>query len=274
MKQLFHAAVVTAAIALGSTAAMAQSVPPNPTNPIPEPSTGNGGLIFWAFDAVRGVSLTTNLGLRLDEILPATSNMTSGAGFTLDFGTLANYSSTFAASTLGNIVWGVGTADSLAPGLRVVATGPLDSTGLFMNVSGVTASAQAANGFIGSVNFACPGPSASCVVTDPLANGYAGNGEVWGANFALGLGWNATTNPGNALGFYYVTTPPGRPSSTSPAIIQQYANAAGVGQWLLTTAGNLTYSIPAVPLPAAAWLLLSGLLGLGVVSRRRVATAA
>jgi hypothetical protein len=52
-----------------------------------------------------------------------------------------------------------------------------------------------------------------------------------------------------------------------------FTNASGTGTWLLTAAGDLTYTIPGsappVPLPAAAWLFASGLLGLAGVGRRR-----
>jgi hypothetical protein len=44
------------------------------------------------------------------------------------------------------------------------------------------------------------------------------------------------------------------------------------GNALNSSVGGAFYSTPApVPLPAAAWLLLSGLAGLGFVARRRQA---
>jgi hypothetical protein len=49
-----------------------------------------------------------------------------------------------------------------------------------------------------------------------------------------------------------------------------YGAVAGVGADVLTFTGNAG---SAVPLPAAVWLLGSGLLGLAGVSRRRLAVA-
>jgi hypothetical protein len=49
------------------------------------------------------------------------------------------------------------------------------------------------------------------------------------------------------------------------------------GVFNLDGTGHLIYDVPGgqpVPLPAAVWMLLSGLAGFGVVSRRRTAEAA
>jgi hypothetical protein len=101
--------------------------------------------------------------------------------------------------------------------------------------------------------------------------------------------WASTTNPGSTFGIS------GFPAGTSVANALELvhwvaggtqadddgtANAVGTvlgnssGAGLFTFAGStLTYTLGSVvaqtPLPAAAWLLISGLLGLGAVGRRR-----
>ena len=53
----------------------------------------------------------------------------------------------------------------------------------------------------------------------------------------------------------------------NPTLFQDIINRGIVYKWAV--AERVTTSPPPVPLPAAAWLLLSGLAGLGVVGRRK-----
>lgn len=272
MKTAVKALAATAALAFAGSAALAQTVPPQPApGPMPDAGTGNGGLIVTIWDAVRGVSLIQYLGLQLDSILPST-NMTQ-PGFVLNFGTIGAFNSVFGTSQAGNIQYHVTAADSTGSGVsagrRIAATAGLGSVP-------TPTTGQVRDSTVRSRDFTqlfilgtggCNG--ANPCIAENSSQGQYGGGDGWGATIG-GFLPNAAATVGTALGFYLATT-----ASTlqAPPTISVYQAATGFGQWLLTAGGQLTYSVPAIPLPAAVWLLLSGLVGLTAVSRRRRAAA-
>ena len=75
---------------------------------------------------------------------------------------------------------------------------------------------------------------------------------------------SALANVGSSQQFWYIAT-----SSITPAdaaTVKGFTNAT----WKLNTDGTLVYQVAAVPVPAAAWLFASGILGLVGVARRRL----
>ena len=151
-----------------------------------------------------------------------------------------------------------------------------------MTNTGVANSANYWNTFFATAN-AQPSPdlttcttNTSCYSTDAGDLQYTGDatwGTFWGQNLT---GWNNAGTLGQSLGFYSFT-----PSSTSGFVQStkaRYENAFGLAAWTLAADGSVNYSlagepvvVPQVPVPAAAWLLGSGLLGLVGVARRRSA---
>jgi hypothetical protein len=263
---------------------MAQlTVPAQPAAPpTPLPSTGNSGIIVAAWDSKLGVSLVQYLGLTLDQFV---AGGTPDAGFSppLDFGKLSGWDSVFGGSAATDIQYEVVGADSVADaggfnyqGKRLLTTlGASPASGI-NNV--------AFNGAVTAVNNFFP----ACSTTNPCldttgsgAGNYAGKTQ-FGNHYNGQLPVTASAAVDTGLKFFLIsgaTVSSGDPFDESgqdftTITALHNSNANNIGTWLLNSAGDLTYSlapVSAVPLPAAVWLLLSGLAGVGVVGRRRAA---
>lgn len=279
MKMFLKALAATAVLAMGSAGALAQSVPTQPApGPIPSPGTGDGGLVVVIWDAVRGVSLTQYLGLTLTQILPTGTNMEQ-AGFRLDFGVLGNYASIFGASNQSDIQYMVVAADGTGgtfSGRNIATTAALGSIYPTTSNSRTRDAASAVRNFLENAN-GC-NLQTPCIAANNAEATYAG-GTNFGSNLGSQLLASSATTVGTALGFYLLTTVNNLAvGATAVAVVDVYQSTAGAfAQWLLGTDGRLVYSVAGdtvVPLPAAVWLLLSGLVGVGTIGRRRAVAAA
>lgn len=179
-------------------------------------NTGNGELFLTAWDSVRNVSYTRELGVNINAFLPNSQggSMTPNSGLSLNFAGDALFASTFTGSSAGNIQWNVVAGDSLSTAtastpnnLRIITTSTFSNpTSLNLTNSGLGGAVQKIDNFTQAVNDAGCSTSASCVITDPTAAGFGGNNAGaagWGSSFG-GLG--AVSNAGTGFGSLFSIT--------------------------------------------------------------------
>ena len=267
MKLSLKAGIAVGTLALGSGAAFADTVTLG-AGPIPEPGAPNGGAVLAVWNASK--SLTQYLNIGINQLLSPT--LTQSGGYVLDFGTVDL--STFGSPTGLQYAVVAGDYNGAAPNdWNAAFTGGLNQpSGTDYGVTGDSLAnvLNTMTALLHQQNVAC-GATAPCIAT---------NTQSWFAgNFLPNLSdlpFAAAGAVGTALSFWKMTGT--SEFGFDAASTTKYSNASGLGQWLLSNiAGtnnyNLTYSIAGavstVPLPAAVWLLLSGLTGFGVVGRRR-----
>lgn len=264
--------VAAGALALASTSAFAQVVVPEQpgAGPFVSPGTGSGSVLVSIWDEVRGVSIVQHLGLTLNDILPDAGMTTEGT--VLNFGTIDQFASVFAGSNAADIQYTVIAGDAqgqVFSGKRIAVS--FSGNSYSINNAAVSGAATAIQQYTSTwLNSAsgCNGTNA-CVADDSGDGQYAGR-DSWNDRFNGQVPVSAAGSIGSVLHFALAATPNSGAVAGNQAAVTLYQSANGTfGEWLLGTDGTLTYSVSAVPLPAAAWLLLSGLMGMGVVTRRR-----
>jgi len=283
MKLSLKPAALAVAVTLASAAAHAQLAPPAYATTAPNPASNNS-LILAIWDPSTGNSTSghgeqVNLSYVYSQLTQASGALTpdtqtgsfttainpatgSGSVLQLDFGVVPQFAATFGSGSTASymVVAGVGSAQNAA---EVTSATPLNTTNL--PAGGLAGLAQNLQGQAWSGTGGFTVDLTGSAANNPLAGSYGG-GTMTGHNYSGAVN--------TALNFYNAIPGSGRGTD----IVTQYTNALGAGFWFLSSAGDLTWNVlastvPNVPLPAAVWLLVSGLAGLGAIGRRRLAVA-
>lgn len=263
--------------ALAIAAAMATVAGAAHADLTPAPA-GNSSFAMVAFNVVTNSYYVRDLGYTLNTFLPSsittlagdggvTGDKTPEFGANITFSSDANWSSWIAGQNLADIRWTVAAGDAASANASqgvaraLVALSTTPSVTITNNVvRGSVASSSGVSGLAGQNNPMGASTTGATVIPSVLSNNGFGAETLSLLDTASSL-------------FYYVATA-STGASTTAAIATQFGNSAGFATLTLTAAGLLTYalapaSVGAVPLPAAAWLMATGLLGIGSRVRRR-----
>ncbi len=268
---------------LAGTSAHAQLAAPTLPNTAPlgtgTASNGNG-LLLAVWDTAGSESEVVNLGYNYSQLTAASGNLAptgpnaafssvallpgGGSGLQLNFGTINGFTDGLFSSTSSTLQFGVYAVQNGVPGAEgfeaTASAAPI--TFAYGGVGTLVLNVQTE-----IANWAAVAPPSGNLedttgkTTTAVSNTAALN------NGQLVTGWQFSGALNTAVAFYNVTT-----TSLHKSVVT--ADSA-TGYFYLSSAGDLTYNVPVagapVPVPAAVWLLGSGLLGLAGISRRRIA---
>jgi hypothetical protein len=257
MRKIIRGVLAVGLLAAGSAAQAAMTAP----------SAASGSSLFvTVFDVTNNESFTTDLGLTYSDFMTLTTVATTPNAIKAGAYTPRTFNldmAIFSDNNPANLRYNVYAGDtSGGNGLKgFIVTAPVSPSGLTnaqMNSIGTLAT-----GLISTFNQNCP--------TGTGCAGSSGDESLWGQTFNANFPGNAASL-GTALKFFSVTGA-NTPSSGGITTAAQFGNAQGTWEWQLSQSGTLTFGAE-VPLPAAAWLMLSGLAGVGAFGRRRSAKKA
>lgn len=248
--------------------------------------TQDGDLFLYAFDTVSRAWYVRDLGYTINTFLPnsvttlagdggITGDKTPTAGLLLNSTTNpgnfadASFATFVASNTAANIRWAVGAIDSIFNGSTAATSNNRTRV--------ITSSANAAESALNPVidNYIGTGRAGGIGgAANPfsLSKTLTGASAEFDTNFLFGA--DSLANLGQSVGLFYFQRTRGTLGTTEVANATQFGNGAGFATVTLAANGDFTYNLAgettsAVPIPAAAWLLGAGLMGLGGAIRRR-----
>ena len=230
-------------------------------------NTQGSSLVFAAYDSAAFKTIYVDLG-------PEYHNFDLNANQSFDLSAAAAEQGVSLSNAMWTVVAGDGFAGGGSCGLSDLAScgrGYMATVNDVNSLSStyITSSMSAAMNGVNNSWFlnVYAGINASATNSNSVEDGNFGewNGGAASANSLPG--WQTTGMTGDSLGFavastYGIVGQRGWGESAE-AVVSTY------GLWSLDANGGLSYSVSAVPVPAAVWMFASGLIGMAGVARRR-----
>jgi len=291
----FNLKVLAVAVALAAAGSQANAAMVNSQGTL---SDGNSSVILYAYSASLGRSYSRDLGFNLNDFLyNGTSAPTAGSllfnpaatpavstgnatdlGYTLSFGADSQMTSWLGngSALASDVMWGVAAVDGQGTGsafraLTTVTAGALSAgtinTELY-TFEGKFDTFLSGHNPLGTHATGLNGSSGS----DGSIGGLnADASAVFGVNWGGASSFNAVGGVGQSLEFFFLAGNGTLPNNNVTNV--RYGNTEGFSTWTLNSDSSFMYMAPgvvsAVPVPAAAWLFASGLLGLVGIARRK-----
>ena len=253
--------------------------------------TENGSFSLVAFNTVTRDWYIRDLGLFINTFLPtgitttaadgggvaAVGDKTPEAGLTINGSVQSNFSDPsfatwFGAQLATDVRWMVGAYDQISNSLlgsqRRAIVSSKNPTENFFNAN--------LDSFVTTGNY-----GGLSVLFNPATLSNTGTLLASQANTGFNGGLDLTTlgSVGDSQSLFYAVRTAFTLSSSTPANVTRFGNSSEFAAITLAANGELTYALAAaqvaapVPLPAAAWLMGVGLIGIGGMVRRRRAAA-